>query len=84
MIEYPTYGIIHKVIRAADGKHIGSIYATWSGDGSGGRFPNGVPHGGVLIRAARFEGRVSRGVLDLFAESPTPAALRAFGKYHFS
>lgn len=83
-MEFPTYGVIHEVFRVADGKNMGSVYAVWAGDGSGGRFPDGIPHGGTLISAARFTGRVSRGALDLFQWNMTPAGLAASGKYTFS
>lgn len=83
-MEFPTYGVIHEVFRVADGKNIGSVYAVWAGDGSGGRFPDGIPHGGTLVRVSRFSGRVSRGALDLFRWNMTPAGLAASGQYTFS
>lgn len=83
-MEVPTYGVIHEVFRVADGKNVGSIYAVWAGDGSGGRFPGGVPHGGTLVSASRFTGRVPQGALDLFRWNATPAGLAASDKYTFS
>lgn len=75
--------IIHRVIRIADGKCIGEIVAVWESDGSGGFFPDGIPHGGILRRHYRFSGRVSRGILDAFAWNMTDAGMRASGKYRF-
>ena len=77
------YGIIHRVIRNSDGKHVGDIYATWAGDGSGERFADGVPHGGVLVDCFRFSGRVTPGTLDYFRWDFTDAAHAASSKYSF-
>jgi hypothetical protein len=78
-----TCSIIHKVIRKSDGEHVGNIHATWAGDGSGGQFPDGVPHGGVLVNCYRFSGRVTQGALDYFRWDFTDAALAASVKYTF-
>ena len=82
-MEVPAYGVIHKVIRKRDGKHVGDIYAWWAGDGSGGRFPGGVPHGGVLLRCNRFCGRVTQGAIEYFRWDFTPGAFAAADKYDF-
>jgi hypothetical protein len=83
-MEFPQHGVIHEVFRVADGKRIGSVYAIWEGDGSGGILPGGIPHGGRLLKVSKFRGRISRGILDLFQWNMTPAGLAASGKYSFS
>lgn len=79
----PVYVVIHKVIRKRDGKHVGDIVATWEGDGSGERFPGGVPHGGYLVQCYRFSGRVTQGALEYFRWDCTTGALAAADKYDF-
>jgi hypothetical protein len=75
--------VIHKVIRCRDGKVVGEIYAVWLSDGSGGFFDDGIPHGGILLRAHKFSGRVTVGALDHFKWNMTAAALAASDKYRF-
>lgn len=81
-LAFPRYKSWHDVQRVSDGVIVGSILATWDGDGSGQIMENGLPSGAVF-RGAQSYGNVPKGALDVFSGIYGERAADARGKYRF-